>query len=84
MYATDRLPHPGGVTATMVVTIPVETLLDGLAPGVLDTGTDHHDQAARREDRRHQEDMDRPSSARHHTRRPPTTRQPDADRHHAP
>ncbi len=38
-YPTDRLPHAGGVSATVVVTIPVETLLGGLKPGVLDTGT---------------------------------------------
>ena len=35
----DRLPDAGGVSATVVVTIPIETLLGGLAPGVLDTGT---------------------------------------------
>ncbi|ABL80977.1 HNH endonuclease signature motif containing protein [Nocardioides sp. JS614] len=38
-YPTHRLPDAGGLTATVVVTIPVETLLGGLEPGVLDTGT---------------------------------------------
>ncbi|HYF71957.1 MAG TPA: DUF222 domain-containing protein, partial [Nocardioides sp.] len=37
-YPSDRLPEAGGVNATVVVTIPVETLQGGLKPGVLDTG----------------------------------------------
>ena len=37
-YPADRLPDAGGVSATVVVTIPVETLTGGLKPGVLDTG----------------------------------------------
>jgi len=47
-YPTDRLPHAGGVSATVVVTIPLETLLGGLAPGVLDTGTGISPSQARR------------------------------------
>ena len=38
-YPTNRLPHTGGLTATVVVTIPLQTLHNGLEPGVLDTGT---------------------------------------------
>jgi hypothetical protein len=37
-YPANRLPDAGGVTATVVVTIPIETLTGGLKPGVLDTG----------------------------------------------
>ncbi|HEY0948935.1 HNH endonuclease signature motif containing protein [Nocardioides sp.] len=37
-YPADRLPDSGGVSATVVVTIPVETLQGGPKPGVLDTG----------------------------------------------
>jgi hypothetical protein len=37
-YPADKLPEAGGVSATVVVTIPVETLQGGLKPGVLDTG----------------------------------------------
>ncbi|HYF74278.1 MAG TPA: DUF222 domain-containing protein [Nocardioides sp.] len=37
-YPTDKLPATGGVSATVVVTIPVETLQGGLKPGTLDTG----------------------------------------------
>jgi len=37
-YPTNRLPHAGGVSATVVVTIPLDTLTGGLAPGTLDTG----------------------------------------------
>ncbi|HEY1116426.1 MAG TPA: DUF222 domain-containing protein [Acidimicrobiales bacterium] len=37
-YPADRLPDAGGVSATVVVTSPVETLTGGLKPGVLDTG----------------------------------------------
>ena len=37
-YPADHLPEAGGVSATVVITIPVETLLGGLKPGVLDTG----------------------------------------------
>ena len=37
-YPTDRLPHAGGVSATVVVTIPLDTLTGGLKPGTLDTG----------------------------------------------
>jgi hypothetical protein len=38
-YPTNHLPHTGGVSATVVVTIPLETLTGGLKPGTLDTGT---------------------------------------------
>ncbi len=37
-YPTDQLPKAGGLAATVVVTIPVETLTGGLASGTLDTG----------------------------------------------
>ena len=37
-YPADRLPAAGGVNATVVVTIPVETLTGGHTPGTLDTG----------------------------------------------
>ncbi|WP_284534710.1 DUF222 domain-containing protein, partial [Nocardioides sp. T2.26MG-1] len=37
-YPADRLPHAGGVNATVVVTIPLDTLTGGHAPGTLDTG----------------------------------------------
>ncbi len=37
-YPTDRLPTAGGLNATVVVTIPVQTLTGGLAAGQLDTG----------------------------------------------
>ncbi|MGA8257903.1 MAG: DUF222 domain-containing protein [Nocardioides sp.] len=37
-YPTDLLPHTGGVTATVVITIPVETLLGGIKAASLDTG----------------------------------------------
>ena len=36
-YPADQLPETGGVSATVVVTIPVDTLTGGLKPGVLDT-----------------------------------------------
>ena len=34
-----RLPHSGGPSATVVVTIPIETLHGGLAAATMDTGT---------------------------------------------
>ncbi|MCR6033724.1 DUF222 domain-containing protein [Nocardioides sp. zg-579] len=34
----DHLPKLGGLNATLVVTIDVESLMDGLAPGMLDDG----------------------------------------------
>ena len=37
-YPTDRLPHAGGVAATVVVTMTLETLLGGLKAAQLDTG----------------------------------------------
>ncbi len=37
-YPVDHLPQTGGVNATVVVTIPVETLTGGPQPGTLDTG----------------------------------------------
>ncbi len=37
-YPTDRLPTSGGVAATVVVTIPLDTLLHGLQAAALDTG----------------------------------------------
>jgi hypothetical protein len=37
-YPTDQLPHAGGVNATVVVTMPLETLMGGLAAAQLDTG----------------------------------------------
>ncbi|CAI9404400.1 HNH endonuclease signature motif containing protein [Nocardioides sp. T2.26MG-1] len=37
-YPANRLPHAGGVNATVVVTIPIDTLTGGLKPGTLDTG----------------------------------------------
>jgi hypothetical protein len=35
----DRLPHSGGMSATVVVTIPLETLHGGLGAATMDTGT---------------------------------------------
>ena len=37
-YPTDRLPKAGGVSATVVVTMTVETLMGGLKAAQLDTG----------------------------------------------
>ncbi len=37
-YPADRLPTSGGVAATVVVTIPLDTLLGGLQAAALDTG----------------------------------------------
>src|SRR5688572_21044080 len=37
-YPTDRLPRAGGVNATVVVTMPLETLTAGLKAAQLDTG----------------------------------------------
>src|SRR4051794_15300501 len=37
-YPVDRLPHAGGVAATVVVTMTLESLLDGLQVAQLDTG----------------------------------------------
>ena len=39
-YPTDRLPQSGGLNATLVVTIPLDTLLGGLRSAELLTG-DH-------------------------------------------
>ena len=47
-YPADRVPNAGGVSATVVVTIPIDTHLDGQAPGVLDTGTAISPSQARR------------------------------------
>jgi len=38
-YPADRLPEAGGVNATVVVTMPLDTLLGGLKAAQLDTGT---------------------------------------------
>ena len=35
----NRLPHSGGLSATVVVTIPLETLHGGLGAATMDTGT---------------------------------------------
>ena len=35
----NRLPHSGGLSATVVVTIPLETLQGGLGAATMDTGT---------------------------------------------
>ncbi len=35
----SRLPHSGGLSATVVVTIPLETLQSGLGAATMDTGT---------------------------------------------
>lgn len=37
-YPADRLPDTGGLNATVVVTMTLETLIDGLATARLDTG----------------------------------------------
>ena len=37
-FPTDRLPVAGGINATVVVTMTLETLEGGLTPAVLDTG----------------------------------------------
>ena len=37
-YPTDRLPQTGGVSATVVVTVTVDTLMGGLKAAQLDTG----------------------------------------------
>jgi hypothetical protein len=37
-YPAEKLPHSGGVSATVVVTMPLETLIGGLAATQLDTG----------------------------------------------
>jgi hypothetical protein len=37
-YPTDRLPHSGGLTATVVVTMGLDTLTGGLKAAHLDTG----------------------------------------------
>ena len=37
-YPTDRLPHAGGMSATVVVTMTLETLMGGLKAAQLDTG----------------------------------------------
>ena len=47
-YPTDRLPHAGGVSATVVVTMTVETLMGGLQAAQLDTGHRISPGAARR------------------------------------
>ena len=38
-YPADHLPRAGGVNATVVVTIPLDTLMSGLQAAQLDTGT---------------------------------------------
>lgn len=38
-YPTDRVPQAGGVSATVLVTMTLETLLGGLKAAQLDTGT---------------------------------------------
>jgi len=38
-YPTDQVPDAGGVCATVVVTMTIETLMGGLAAASLDTGT---------------------------------------------
>jgi hypothetical protein len=47
-YPTDRLPRTGGVNATVVVTMPLETLTGGLKAAQLDTGHRVSPGAARR------------------------------------
>jgi len=37
-YPTDHIPRSGGVAATIVVTMTMDTLLGGLASAALDTG----------------------------------------------
>jgi hypothetical protein len=37
-YPTDRLPHAGGLDATVVVTMDLDTLLGGLKPASIDLG----------------------------------------------
>ncbi len=37
-YPADKLPHTGGLSATVVVTMPYETLLGGLKAACLNTG----------------------------------------------
>jgi hypothetical protein len=37
-YPAEKLPHSGGVSATVVVTMPLETLIGGLKAAQLDTG----------------------------------------------
>ena len=37
-YPTDQLPHAGGISATVVVTMTLETLMGGLKAAQLDTG----------------------------------------------
>ena len=38
-YPVDKLPHTGGINATVVVTMTLETLLGGLASATTDTGS---------------------------------------------
>ncbi len=47
-YPTNRLPNTGGIAATVVVTMSVETLIGGLAAASLDTGAVISSAAARR------------------------------------
>ena len=47
-YPTDRLPNAGGIAATVVVTVSLETLMGGLATASLDTGAVISAGAARR------------------------------------
>ncbi len=47
-YPADRLPYAGGIPATMVVTMPHETLLGGLKAAHLDTGVAISPSLARR------------------------------------
>ena len=47
-YPADRLPVAGGINATVVVTMTLETLLGGIAAAGVDTGTDITAAQARR------------------------------------
>ncbi len=47
-YPLDKLPHAGGINATVVVTMELDTLLGGLRAASIDTGTRLSAGAARR------------------------------------
>ncbi len=47
-YPADKLPHAGGVNATVVVTMTLDTLLGGLKAATVDTGSRLSAGAARR------------------------------------
>ena len=47
-YPADKLPHAGGINATVVVTMTLETLLGGLEAATVDTGSRLSAGAARR------------------------------------